>query len=126
MTPDLVQTASGLADLLARENDALRRLDLTGAAEMFEAKRRALEAFAAAQGSGGTIPGASGPAREVAGRLTTLANENRALLERAITVQSRVLGTLARAAQPAVSRYGARGGPAFDDRRAPLALSARA
>ena len=125
MTSDLIEAAVGLADLLARENLALRSLDLAGAAAMFDGKKRALDAFVAAQEPGAARRPA-GPAREVAERLAALADENRALLERAIAVQGRVLGTLARAAKPAVSRYGARGGPAFDDRRTAIALSARA
>lgn len=93
---------------------------------MFDAKQRALNVFVAAQATPGTSPRPSGPGREVAERLGALADENRALLERAIAVQGRVLGTLARAAQPVASRYGARGGPAYDDRRTAIALSARA
>ncbi len=126
MTADLIEAAVGLADLLARENLALRGLDLPGAAAMFEAKQRALNVFVAAQGALGAVPRPTGPAREVAERLGALADENRALLERAIAVQGRVLGTLARAAQPVASRYGARGGPAYDDRRTAIALSAKA
>ena len=130
MRRTLIEAAVHLADTLARENAALRALDLAAAAGMLDEKQHAAEAFLEAQArvasglTAGPLPGP--PSREVAERLTALAEENRRLLERAIAVQGRLLGTLARAAQPVASRYGARGGPAYDGRQRAVALSARA
>jgi hypothetical protein len=128
MSPALIDAAVQLADALARENEALAALDLPRAAGMLADKQRAGDAFLAAQ----TLlpPGAPAElgvaAREVAARLGTLAEENRRLLERAIAVQGRVIGTLARAARPETLGYGAHGGRADAGRPGAIALSARA
>ncbi len=126
MTPTLIQAAVGLADVLTRENEALRAMDLATAAAMLGDKTLALETFVAAQRGtpAGSAVAASG--RDIASRLSALAAENRSLLERGIAVQGKLLGLLGRAAQPVPSRYGAHGAPAFDRKRAAIALSARA
>ena len=82
-----------LADVLARENAALRRMDLPAAVALVPQKEAALaemtrEAPQAAMQS---------PAlRTLAG----LAEENRVLLERAIEVQTRIVRMVARAIAP--------------------------
>ena len=131
MTPALIEAAVRLADVLARENQALAALDLVRAASMLEDKQRLAAAFAAAQAE---LPAAllsrrasdQQAARELAARLGELARENQRLLERAIGVQGRVVATVAEAAQPAPRHYGARGAPKPDSKIAPLAFSARA
>lgn len=131
MTQALMDTAARLADALAQENLALEALDLQAAARLFPAKQAALaeflslrsqpaEALAAVAAREGRI------VRDLAERLDRLAAENRRLLERAMTVQGRLIATLARAARPEPSRYGANGGHAESPRAAALALSARA
>lgn len=114
MTPELIRAAVRLADLLRAENDALASLDLGSAAALFDTKQEAAATFAGLVGAQapakGTVPAA---AREVAARLRELAQENRRLLERAITVQNRVIGTVTRAASAAAAqaapRYGRSG-----------------
>jgi hypothetical protein len=125
MSPALIDAAIQLADALARENEALAALDLPRAAGMLAEKQRAADVFFAAQT---LLPdGTPDPAvRDVAARLGTLAEENRRLLERAIAVQGRVIGTLARAVRPEPLGYGARGGRTVTSRPGAIALSARA
>ncbi len=129
MTQELIDAAVDLVGLLARENEALGRMDLARAAAMVGAKRRAAEAFAAA--SGGEAKG-NELARHLAAplqrQLAELAEENRRLLERAIRVQGRVIGTIA----GALARAGDQGGYRADGARAArgtapaLTFSARA
>lgn len=112
--PDtLLQAAQRLADALEQENAALLARDVAGAEALFEQKQRAADGFAAAQAAvRAPLPPAQRAAlRPVALRLGTLGQQNRALLERAILVQQRVLGIIARAARtpPAAAGYGARG-----------------
>jgi len=121
MTENLAAAAARLAEVLTAENAALAALDLPRAGAMLAAKTRAADAFVTAQlACHGPFPGAGGvtPAR-----LRALAAENQQLLERAITVQGRVIGIIARALpralrDPAATRYGAHG------RAAPMRLSA--
>jgi len=125
MSPAQIDAAIRLADALARENEALAALDLPRAAGMLADKQRAADAFFAAQTLlPDSAPGT--PAREVAVRLGMLAEENRRLLERAIVVQERVIGTLAHAVRPKALGYGARGGRTVASRPGAIALSARA
>jgi hypothetical protein len=129
MTQELIDAAVDLVGLLARENEALGRMDFGRAAAMVGAKRRAAEAFAAA--SGGEGKGAEITARlapPLQRQLATLAEENRRLLERAIRVQGKVIGTiagaLARAGEPA--GYRADGARAARGSAPALTFSARA
>ena len=129
MSPDLIDAAIRLADALVRENQALAALDLPRAASMLADKQRAADAFFAAQTllADGTPAEPNAAARDVAARLGTLAEENRRLLERAIAVQGRVIGTLARAVRPEALGYGAHGGrTTVASRPGAIALSARA
>ncbi len=116
MTPELINAVERLADTIARENAALGALDLAGAAGMLAEKTAAIAAFNAADDQARR----TGPYMEAgrqraetlkqAERLRTLAAENRRLLERAIAVQARVIGTIVAGAKPAAQRYGATGG----------------
>lgn len=132
MTQDLAAAAARLADLLARENHDLAALDLAAAVRHLEAKTRATAEFATlnAQAAATELSEAERQrlAEQIGTRLRTLATDNKRLLERALMVQTRVIGTLAQAAPAAVARaprYNSRGGVA----RAALpavALSTRA
>jgi hypothetical protein len=126
MSEDLVSVAVRLADVLQRENTALAALDLARAASLVAEKRFAADAFALAQGIAGTL--ALQPhVIDIASRLRDLAAENRRLLERAIAVQSRVIGVIARAMPPAATpRYAATGALARSVRPTAFTLSARA
>jgi hypothetical protein len=129
MTQELVSATEQLANTLALENAALRALDLPAAGMMLAEKQAATANFAAVQ----RRVMAARPAldlkalRAAALRLKTETDENRRLLERAIGVQTRVLGILAiaaRAADPA-PRY-ARSGVYAKRTTSSWALSASA
>ncbi len=137
MMMDTLLAAGGrLADALLAENEALARLDLPGAAGLSGAKMRATDAFAAAFAAASKVgarpEGASQRegARNMAERLEALGAENKRLLQRAISVQSRVIETIAAAALPRAANpvYGAAGRrPAAPSRAAPaMALALRA
>ena len=120
MSPELIAAAVRLADVLRAENEALARLDLPAAAALLDGKQDAAVAFARLAGVAvppGRVP--SSEAREVATRLHGLAQDNQRLLERAMLVQNRVIGTVTRAAAASVARaaprYG-RGGVMAPDR----------
>jgi len=124
MTQQFLQAATALADTLAAENRALAVLDFAGAVALLGAKQRATEAFVAA-----ATPVDMRNQNAVATRLRELAVENKRLLERAVTVQGRVIGAIVRAIPKAVGaapRYGAGGAFAGATRIRPIALSARA
>ena len=124
MSPDLAAAAQRLADVLTRENDALRHMDFPAAIALVPAKEAAL-ADLTNQKPMRTIP----PPLAVLGQsLGDLATENQMLLERAIAVQTRIVRIVARACAPppAVARYGGHGGRAPSNRPAALALSTRA
>jgi hypothetical protein len=133
MTRELIQAAIDLADTLRRENAALAALDMAAATRLLAEKQAATAAFAAAQAGAASTPDNAGVPRalleQVAKGLRGQAEENRLLLERAMLVQSRVLGALARAVPQALAvapRYD-RGGSIAGARRPPaVALSARA
>lgn len=128
MSEDLVAVAVRLADVLQRENSALAALDLARAASLLAEKRIATDAFALAQAvTGSAVVDRPGAVIDVATRLRELSAENRRLLERAIAVQSRVIGVIARAMPAsATPRYGATGAMARAGRAIAFTLSARA
>jgi hypothetical protein len=124
MTDDLLEAAQRLADVLAEENEALKRLDFPSAMALLPAKDAALADLT-------RQPRPSPPPLPLAAlgrRLGGLAVENQTLLERAIAVQTRIVRIVARAyAQPpAVARYNGYAGRAPSHRTAALALSTRA
>ena len=134
MMQKLIAAGLRLAEALRSENEALASLDFSRAAMLAAVKIQAAEGFAAAHANSiKAETRAEDAEREVAARLAAaldgLARDNRAALERAIALQSRVIETIAGAAHTAVRRsggsYGAQG-QATTSRRAPsLALSAR-
>ncbi|MCC6719737.1 MAG: hypothetical protein IT555_17785 [Acetobacteraceae bacterium] len=133
MTTRLLHEAAALAAVLARENAALATLDLPQAAALAQEKRDAAAAFTAAHAraaAAGPPPASIRPQlEEAANRLRGLAAENHRLLDRAITVQSRVLDIIARAAPRAsvqAPRYGAAGALLGHARALPVAIAASA
>jgi hypothetical protein len=131
MTQELMQSAIALADALAEENRALDSLAFVRAAELLDAKTRATASFIAAQAREASAPSEMRTRRQVLEaavvRLRDLAAENKRLLERAIIVQGRVIGSIVGALPKSgpAPRYGSSG--AFADRHVrPMALSARA
>jgi len=133
MIQALLHAAQHLAEALREENEALARLDLTRAATLATAKVQASDAFAAAYGAatrtGSTAQGALRVQADLlASRLRDLTEENRRLLEHAITLQSRVIETIAGAAIPASrpTTYGGLGQRALPRQAPSLALIARA
>jgi hypothetical protein len=129
MTQSIIAIATSLAELLDRENGALRAFDFTAAVALFPAKQRAADSFAVAQAALGALPPQLRPEFErVMRRLKDLAAENRRLLEQAITVQGRVIGIIVKALPRALNttpRYGAQGASSLA-RLPPVALSASA
>ena len=103
MTLDIVAATNELAEILVIENAALTALDLVAAGRMLECKQAATAAFEAAQRSAmaarGTVDVKA--LRVAALRLQKVTEENRRLLERAIGVQNRVLGIMAKAVRTA-------------------------
>ena len=132
MTHELVQSATALADTLEEENHALRGLELARAVTLLDAKVRATSAFIAAQAREASAPLDLRTRRQLVEaavlRLRDLAAENERLLERAIVVQGRVIGSIVEALSRVTARtrrYGATGALAGPGMR-PMALSARA
>lgn len=130
MSQDLIDAAMTLADTLARENEALSKLDLARAAAMLSAKRRATVAFEQARRRNAGVPAPVRPelAQSVELQLAQLAEQNRVLLERAIRAQKRLLGTIAGALPRARAGAGYRpdGAPAKHGNMPAFALSAHA
>ena len=133
MIETLILAGQRLADALRAENEALAALDLQKAATLATGKIAASDAFAAAyaaQAKHGAAP--QGQVREAAAvlarRLEDLGKENRRLLDRAVSLQSRVIETIAGAALPRATTQGyAPAGYRPSATRAPaFALSARA
>ena len=122
-------TAAELADLLDRENAALRRLDLPTALALFDAKRAAVAAFELAVREERRTPGTDEAMHAVAVRLRDATAENKRLLERAMAAQQHVMSLLAQAAARQATpngRYGARGAYVGGIAAGAFALSARA
>ena len=126
----LLATAERLADVLAAENAALAAMDLPRAVALLPAKQEWADALLAT----GSISAADAPLRariDACGqRLNILAEENRRLLDRALTVQARVIGVIARASRRELARqaraYGTHGGFVAPSRPPAIAISARA
>ena len=127
MSQELIAAASLLVDVLAEENAALTALDLSRAASMLADKQCAVAGFLTARDAQGTAM-EHAAIEPLARRLQSLSQENRTLLERAIAVQTRVIGVIARAAVPAVAPagYSARGATGHLARPTAFALFARA
>ena len=120
----LQAAAARLERILAAENAALQAMDLDALPSLLLEKTAATAELEAA-----AVPSADTPDLQAqAGRVRTLAAENRRLLERAILVQDRVLRLVASAVREAglrdAVRYGAAGQPRPD--RIAVALQTRA
>ena len=121
MTMEPFKAAQDLVDILAAENDALKRVSFKEAAALVPAKEAALVKLEK------TNPPHSEPTAELMQRIGEMAAENQVLLERAIAVQTRVIRIVARAYTPAATpRYGEHGASLPSQRTAALALSKRA
>jgi hypothetical protein len=105
MPKPLIEAARHLADVLERENAALKAMDLRRATQLLPEKTAAIVALSAADNA------PDPDTLSVASRLDNLALENRSLLERAIVAQRRVIGIVVRAAVAASTgpAYGAAG-----------------
>ncbi len=126
MTSNRMRAAATLAEVLARENAALQRLDFSAAVALVADKEAALASLIA-QGEATPQQALPAEAASLARHVQALGEENRALLERAITVQTRVVGIIARSARPpAVQSYAPNGQHSQPRRAAAMALSARA
>jgi flagellar biosynthesis/type III secretory pathway chaperone len=96
MPETIIASAQRLADVLERENRALKSMDLPRAATLLHEKTAAIAALeASAKAAPASRDAALVP---VARRLDRLALDNKYLLERAIMAQQRVIGIIARAA----------------------------
>jgi hypothetical protein len=124
MSNHLLETIQRLTDVLTEENDALKRLDFSAAVTLVPAKEAALAQLTTQPGVG-TLPPALAARAQL---LSSLAIENQMLLQRAITVQTRIVRIVARAgaSQSARTRYDGRGLRSPSHRAAALALSTRA
>ncbi|MEA2767633.1 MAG: hypothetical protein QOF90_537 [Acetobacteraceae bacterium] len=121
MSNDVIAAAVHLTDVLARENDALRRVDYAAAVALAPDKEAAVTALSAH-----SVP--FGFPVALARRLRDLAAENQEQLALAITVQTRVVQIVARAYAPpkAENRYAPRAAKSAGYRPTALALSTRA
>lgn len=126
MIDDLAAAAMRLAAVLEQENAALAALDLQSIGALLPEKRAATAAFAAARNAAEGEPKAE-RLRPSAARLAALGAENRRLLERAMTVQTRIMGLVAQALPvTAAPNYCAGGAPRPARSPIAFALSARA
>jgi hypothetical protein len=118
---ECLKAVQRLADVLADENAALKRLDFSAAVALVGAKEAALADLTAP-------PAVLVPHSTLTQRLVTLAAENQMLLKHAITVQTRVVQIIARAAgpPPTATRYNGYGRPPNPRCPGALAVSTRA
>jgi hypothetical protein len=122
MTADPTKAAAELADVLARENAALQRLDFPAVVSLLPAKEAAFAELAKRE-----IQQLPPEAAVLGRRLMTLASENRTLLERAITVQTRIVGIVAQVARQEKHKSYSPKGQRLQPARPPaMTLSARA
>jgi hypothetical protein len=115
MLQSLIAAGVRLSDLLVAENRALLEFDLATAAMIAPEKRRAVEAFNAAEAAvrkaGGQATGTERDAlADLSTRLSDLAAANRRMLERALVAQDAVIRTLSAAAAPKPALYTPPGG----------------
>ena len=120
MSAEFLTAAQRLVDVLEQENDALKRHDFPSAAGFLAAKDAAV-ADLAKQPS----PAATDSLAILIRHIAALANENQTLLERALTVQTRIIRIVARACAPpsASVQYNVRGSQSPVHRAAALAMS---
>jgi hypothetical protein len=128
MTTELLDAAALMAATLKAENAALAALDIGAAVRVYPRKRDAMAALTRAHATANPTAEQREQAQVLTRALFDLTSENRRLLERALTVQGRIMRTLARAAPRAfapTSRYRADGRIAGPNRPLAFALSAR-
>ncbi len=114
-----------LCDVLRDENAALSAMDIPEANRKLPEKLAATDALVAALRGKPVLPDTS---REDVARLDRLAAENRALLERAMAAQKRVIGCIARAVPRALGQtrpYLASGQRQPPAQMPPISLSAQ-
>jgi hypothetical protein len=123
MTTEFVNAAQQLADLLERENDALKRMDFPSAVLLVPAKETALAALIKQP----KLPAIQPLATTLMQHVNAVAAENQMLLERALAVQTRIIRIVARAAaRPAeTAHYNEHGARPQPYRAAALAVSTR-
>ncbi len=128
MTEPILAAATRLADVLDRENTALRDADYAAATAMVAEKTAAIAGLTAAGAdlpAGITLPLSL---RAIAERLRDLMAENRRLLEIAMIAQARVVAVIAQATRRDQARraplYG-RSGSTMQGRPSAIAISAR-
>ncbi len=109
--------AETLEIVLAQENAALARMDFRAVGALGATKAAAVAGFAAAARD------AAGLGQEAGARLSALADQNRALLERALAAPQEVVATVVALARQGGDRYTARGTRAGETRA--MAMSAR-
>lgn len=123
-----IAAADALASTITAENNALAALDLPVAVRLLAQKRQHGEAFLTAQARS-LAAGLPALPRDRLKQLAELAADNKRLLERAITVQGRVISSIAHAVPRAIAspsqRYASDGKPA-SARPVAMALSAQA
>lgn len=106
---DIVAAAEALSATLKSENAALEALDFKAAVVLLQKKQMHGRAFMTAQAQAlandiGGLPRAR--LRQLAVELGSLASDNKRLLERALTVQSRLIASLAQAVPRAKAANG--------------------
>ena len=122
-----IEATEQLVKTLEQENAALAALEMQRATSLLPAKMQALAAFEQAKEFLSSLPEVAEERDTLSGRLRELVAENRRLLERAMTVQGRVIEIVVSAipAEDLASRYGTPA-KAYGARTRPLTLSARA
>jgi hypothetical protein len=123
MSNNLVDAIQRLIDLLKRENEALKRLDFSSVVALMPLKESALADLVIMPKARAFEPSLAALCQH----LNELALENQMQLQRAITVQTRIIRIVARAsAPPPTMRYGDHGRRLPSYRVGPIALSTRA
>jgi hypothetical protein len=124
MPQSVLMVAQRLADVLGRENEALKAMDLHRAVTLLPEKTAAIAELTTADHLASEPPNPDFAL--LTARLDGLAMENRQLLERAIGAQQRVIGIMVRAAASVAvaPNYGIQGRCA--NLTTPMTLSTRA
>lgn len=123
MNQDAIEIARRLADILARENDALRRSDYPAAVALVPDKEAAIVALSQAATTAIHTP----VLKALAKQLRDLAADNQDLLKQAVEVQTQIVSIVARAASQSMANdYYDRNGQFGKPAKSPaLALSAQ-
>ena len=125
---ELQDAVTRLVSVMDFENEALRRLDLSGAASLLPQKHQALEVLEKLLLRIGPLSQADKVVHALMVRLRDTTGENKRLLERGMTAQRHVMSLLAHAARGAnqAMRYGSRGTYVARAEAVAFAVSARA